>query len=99
MGHCVPKLRSHINAKRQEEEEKELRRMLDEAFEYFDRDGNNILDFEEVKRIVKFSYDNVGGKTPGASVEEAAMEFMREVDQNQDGKIDREEFMRFYKEH
>jgi Ca2+-binding EF-hand superfamily protein len=32
-------------------------------------------------------------------VEEAAMEFMREVDQNQDGKIDREEFMRFYKEH
>jgi Ca2+-binding EF-hand superfamily protein len=77
--------------------EEELKELLEETFRKFDKDNDDFLNYEEVQELVKQSFFEVQGKRPSMTLKEATGQFMRFVDTNQDGKIDRKEFYTFYK--
>jgi hypothetical protein len=78
--------------------EDKLRKVLDDLFTSFDANGDNFLDLREVEAMM--SYAHRRKNAPSAiSAHDEALSFMREADKKRDGRIDREEFFWFYKEH
>lgn len=63
------------------------RQALEEAFEYFDRDGSGEISRQELEEILE-----------GVQMEEIEYLF-REVDKNEDRKISRKEFMAYLSKH
>ena len=59
---------------------------LKEAFKIFDRDGDGFVDAKELMHVVTLYGDKLS--------QEEAEELLREADQNGDGKLDYNEFVR-----
>ena len=67
----------------------------EKAFDEFDRDKSGKVDSSELRLIVKACYEYLGETCDDAKVEQEVKSMLEIIDTSQDGKIDKEEFIKF----
>jgi len=67
----------------------------EKAFDEFDLDKSGKVDAKELRLVVKACYEYLGEPCTDAKVEEEVKSMLEVIDTSQDGKIDREEFVKF----
>ena len=81
-------------------DENSMKNTIDECFDKFDRNHDGFLDYYEVIELVKHSYGQSGKKNEGQSIGEyrnAAKKLMTNLRLEDESRINRQEFYRFYK--
>jgi len=81
-------------------DEKELRSIINECFNKFDKNGDGRIDLSEVTELVKYSQTRGKENTPPLSHEhyrDAAIKLMEMIGKDQHRMMDREDFYHFYK--
>ncbi|XP_076161214.1 neuronal calcium sensor 2 isoform X1 [Ptiloglossa arizonensis] len=67
------------------------------AFRMYDVDGNGVIDIQEMTKIVQAIYDMLGAcssNRPADSAEERAKNIFAKMDENNDGQLTQEEFLK-----
>ncbi|XP_050465734.1 neuronal calcium sensor 2 isoform X1 [Cataglyphis hispanica] len=67
------------------------------AFRMYDVDGNGVIDMQEMTKIVQAIYDMLGAcssNRPADSAEERAKNIFAKMDENNDGQLTQEEFLK-----
>uniref|UniRef100_A0A1B0BYZ0 EF-hand domain-containing protein n=1 Tax=Glossina palpalis gambiensis TaxID=67801 RepID=A0A1B0BYZ0_9MUSC len=67
------------------------------AFRMYDVDGNGVIDIQEMTKIVQAIYDMLGAcssNRPADSAEERAKNIFSKMDENNDGQLTQEEFLK-----
>ncbi|OAD58826.1 Neuronal calcium sensor 2 [Eufriesea mexicana] len=67
------------------------------AFRMYDVDGNGVIDIQEMTKIVQAIYDMLGAcssNRPADSAEERAKNIFARMDENNDGQLTEEEFLK-----
>jgi len=71
------------------------RATAEKAFDEFDRDKSGKVDAGELRLVVKACYEYLGDTCTDAKVEEEVKSMLQVIDTSKDGKIDKEEFVKF----
>ncbi|KAI5734002.1 hypothetical protein M8J77_001268 [Diaphorina citri] len=67
------------------------------AFRMYDVDGNGVIDIQEMTKIVQAIYDMLGAcssNRPADSAEERAKNIFAKMDENNDGQLTQDEFLK-----
>jgi len=67
----------------------------EKAFDEFDQDKSGKVDAKELKNVVKACYEYLGEPCTDAKVDEEVKSMLEIIDTSKDGKIDKEEFIKF----
>jgi len=67
----------------------------EKAFDEFDQDKSGKVDAKELKMVVKACYEYLGEPCNDAKIDEEIKSMLEMIDTSQDGKIDRDEFVKF----
>lgn len=67
----------------------------EKAFDEFDRDKSGKVDASELRQVVKACYEYLGETCTDAKLEEEIKSMLDIIDTSKDGKIDKEEFIKF----
>lgn len=67
----------------------------EKAFDEFDQDKSGKVDSKELKNVVKACYEYLGEPCTDAKVDEEVKSMLEIIDTSKDGKIDKEEFIKF----
>lgn len=70
-------------------DEKEIRKDLDDIFSKFDKNGDGVLEKEELTQMLKALSRKHNQKKDPALMEEYMANFMAKADTNSDGRIDK----------
>ena len=73
----------------------QLKLAVDAIFKKYDTDNSESLDTQEVKHIINDSFKNMG--TSKNASDEEVKRFLGAVDQNSDGKINKQELFAIFK--
>jgi Ca2+-binding EF-hand superfamily protein len=71
------------------------RTTAEKAFDNFDGDKSGKVDAKELRSVVQACYEYTGEKWDEAKLNEEVKLMLDVIDTSQDGKIDREEFIKF----
>ena len=80
--------------------ENSMKTTIDECFDRFDRNHDGFLDFYEVVGLVRHSYDQSGqtkGRQSNEEYRSHARNLMKNLNLEDESRINREEFYKFYK--
>jgi len=67
----------------------------EKAFDGFDIDKSGKVDAKELRQVVKACYEYLGEPINDAKIDEEVKLMLDVIDSSQDGKIDKEEFIKF----
>jgi len=67
----------------------------EKAFDEFDQDKSGKVDATELRNVVKACYEYLNEPYDAAKLEAEVKTMLDVIDTSQDGKIDREEFIKF----
>lgn len=70
-----------------------IQQHIDQLFALYDKDNNGVMDPSEVKSFLTHMFQN----NPHTITDEEVQTFMKSVDGNRDGSIQKREFFAFYK--
>jgi Ca2+-binding EF-hand superfamily protein len=76
--------------------EAQIRKVLDEAFNEIDTKKQGFIDKAELISLIKLFYQKCGKPCDDAKANSESDQFIKEVDTNKDGKIERNEFADFF---
>lgn len=80
-------------------DEDQLKKDLDECFDKFDLNHDGYLDTFELTQLIKVIYNKTGQGRDQAFYRHAAMDLLQRADYGSQGKMNRSDFYRFYKEY
>ena len=73
----------------------QLRQAIDFIFNRYDKDHNNVLDYQEVKEVVSDAFRNVNNARE--ITDEDIKKFVGAVDTDADGRISKQELLMIFK--
>jgi len=76
--------------------EGQLRTAIDDIFRRYDKDGNGLLDFSEVKVIIMDAFKSMNAQRNISDSD--VKKFLGIVDKNSDGRISKDELFEIFKE-
>ena len=79
----------------QKPSDEQLRLAIDAIFTKYDKDMSGTLDYSEVKCVINDSFKNMGTSRPVN--DDDVKKFLGAVDQNNDGKITKQELFSIFK--
>jgi len=76
----------------------EINKALIEAFKAFDKDGSGSINASELKEVLTEFYKAAKKPVNDAEISSVAAEFLTQSDTNKDGKINQQEFVKFFED-